>query len=202
MDGGVRPAGSVLRHDCGDGHRSGRRPAFGQWYLVAMQQKLDPIVIVTTGGTIDKAYFDALSAYQIGEPIVKKVLDVANVEHPYRVVELLRKDSLELTDADRETLCQTVAALETTRVIVTHGTDTMTESARALAAVAGKTIVLTGALSPARFSESDATFNLGMAFGAVQSLPAGVYIVMNGRVFRGDRVRKDRAQARFIAAHD
>jgi L-asparaginase len=167
-----------------------------------MQQKLDPIVIVTTGGTIDKAYFDALSAYQIGEPIVKKVLDVANVEHPYRVVELLRKDSLELTDADRETLCQTVAALETTRVIVTHGTDTMTESARALAAVAGKTIVLTGALSPARFSESDATFNLGMAFGAVQSLPAGVYIVMNGRVFRGDRVRKDRAQARFIAAHD
>src|SRR5262245_2845667 len=167
-----------------------------------MQQKADPIVIVTTGGTIDKAYFDALSAYQIGEPMVKKALDVANVAHPYRVVELLRKDSLDLTDADRETLRETVAALETTRVIVTHGTDTMTDSARALAAVAGKTIVMTGALSPARFSDSDATFNLGMAFGAVQSLPAGVYIVMNGRVFRGDSVRKDRAQARFVAAND
>jgi L-asparaginase len=164
-----------------------------------MQQKTDPIVIVTTGGTIDKAYFDALSAYQIGEPMVKKVLDIANVAHPYRVAELLRKDSLDLTDADRETLRETVAALETTRVIVTHGTDTMTESARALAAVAGKTIVMTGALSPARFSDSDATFNLGMAFGAVQSLPPGVYIVMNGRVFRGDSVRKDRAQARFVA---
>jgi L-asparaginase len=167
-----------------------------------MQQKTDPIVIVTTGGTIDKAYFDALSAYQIGEPMVKKVLDVANVAHPYRVVELLRKDSLDLTEADRETLRETVAALESTRVIVTHGTDTMTESARVLAAVAGKTIVMTGALSPARFSDSDATFNLGMAFGAVQSLPAGVYIVMNGRVFRGDSVRKDRAQARFVAAND
>jgi L-asparaginase len=167
-----------------------------------MQQKTDPIVIVTTGGTIDKAYFDALSAYQIGEPMVKKVLEIANVAHPYRVVELLRKDSLDLTDADRETLRETVAALETTRVIVTHGTDTMTESARALAAVAGKTIVMTGALSPARFSDSDATFNLGMAFGAVQSLPAGVYIVMNGQVFRGDSVRKDRAQARFVAAND
>jgi len=167
-----------------------------------MQQKLEPIVIVTTGGTIDKAYFDALSAYQVGEPVVKKVLDIAHVAYPYRIVELLRKDSLELTDADRDTLRQTVDVLETTRVIVTHGTDTMTDSARVLASVTGKTIVLTGALSPGRFSESDATFNLGMAFGAVQSLPAGVYIVMNGRVFRGDSVRKDRTQARFIAAHD
>ena len=94
-----------------------------------MQPGPEPIVIVTTGGTIDKAYFDALSTYQIGEPVVKKLLDGANVTHPYRIVELLRKDSLELTDEDRERLKETVAALDVRRVVITHGTDTMTDSA-------------------------------------------------------------------------
>jgi L-asparaginase len=162
----------------------------------------EPIVIVTTGGTIDKAYFDALSQYQIGEPVVKKVLDAANVTHPYRIVELLRKDSLELTDEDRQRLKETVAALDEQRVVITHGTDTMTDSAGVLASISGKTIVLTGALSPARFAESDATFNIGMAFAAVQSLPPGVYVAMNGRVFSGDAVKKDREQRRFVAKNE
>jgi len=160
------------------------------------------MVIVTTGGTIDKAYFDALSLYQIGEPVVKKLLDGANVTHPYRIVELLRKDSLELTDQDREQLKQTVGALDASRVVITHGTDTMTDSAAVLAAIPGKTIVLTGALSPARFTESDATFNIGMAFAAAQTLPPGVYVAMNGRVFRGDAVMKDREQRRFVAKNE
>lgn len=159
----------------------------------------ETIVVVTTGGTIDKAYFDALSTYQVGEPVVKRLLEVAHVAHPFRVVELLRKDSLDLTDEDRATLRRTVEELTEQRVIVTHGTDTMTESARVLASVTGKTIVLTGALSPARFSESDATFNLGMAFAVAQTSPAGVYLTMNGRVFRGDEVRKDRQQSRFVS---
>jgi L-asparaginase len=159
----------------------------------------EPIVVITTGGTIDKAYFDALSTYQIGEPMVRRLLEVANVVYPHRIIELLRKDSLELTDEDREHLRQTVAGLEASRVVITHGTDTMVESATTLAALVGKTIVLTGALSPARFSESDATFNLGMAFAAAQILPAGVYIAMSGQIFSGTQVRKDRAQARFIA---
>jgi L-asparaginase len=162
----------------------------------------EPIVIVTTGGTIDNAYFDALSQYQIGEPVVKKVLDGANVTHPYRIVELLRKDSLELTDEDRQRLKETVAALDEQRVVITHGTDTMTDSAGVLASISGKTIVLTGALSPARFAESDATFNIGMAFAAVQSLPPGVYVAMNGRVFSGDAVKKDREQRRFVAKNE
>jgi L-asparaginase len=162
----------------------------------------EPIVIVTTGGTIDKAYFDGLSQYQIGEPVVKKVLDGANVTHPYRIVELLRKDSLELTDEDRQRLKETVAALDEQRVVITHGTDTMTDSAGVLASISGKTIVLTGALSPARFAESDATFNIGMAFAAVQSLPPGVYVAMNGRVFSGDAVKKDREQRRFVAKNE
>jgi L-asparaginase len=167
-----------------------------------MSQGPEPIVIVTTGGTIDKAYFDALSQYQIGEPVVKKVLDAANVTHPYRIVELLRKDSLELTDEDRQRLKETVADLDAQRIVITHGTDTMTDSAAVLAAIAGKTIVLTGALSPARFSDSDATFNIGMAFAAAQSLPPGVYVAMNGRVFRGDQVTKDREQRKFVAKNE
>src|SRR6202000_2349438 len=97
--------------------------------------------------------------------------------------EALRKDSLELTDADRDELYQRIAALKTSRVIVTHGTDTMTVTAARLAAIRGKTIVMTGALQPARFSESDAPFNLGMAFAAAQTAPPGVFIVMNGEVF-------------------
>ena len=158
-----------------------------------------PIVIVTTGGTIDKAYFDALSAYQVGETMAAHLLKAARVAYPWRIVELLRKDSLELTDADRDALRQTIAVLDTRYVIVTHGTDTMTDSAKVLASVPDKTIVLTGALAPARFSESDATFNLGMAFAAVQVLPAGVYIAMNGQVFRGGEVRKDRERGLFVS---
>ena len=160
---------------------------------------MSSIVIVTTGGTIDKAYFDALSSYQVGEPMVSHLLKVARVDCPWRVLELLRKDSLELTDADRELLRETVASLDASQVVVTHGTDTMTDSARVLAGITDKTIVMTGALAPARFSESDATFNLGMAVAAVQVLPPGVYIAMNGQVFRGDAVRKDREQGRFVA---
>jgi L-asparaginase len=167
-----------------------------------MQNGPQPIVIVTTGGTIDKAYFDALSTYQIGEPVVKKLLEGANVTHPYRIVELLRKDSLELTDQDRERLKETVAGLDEQRIVITHGTDTMTDSARVLASIPQKTIVLTGALSPARFAESDATFNIGMAFAAVQTLSPGVYVAMNGRVFRGDEVKKDREQRRFVAKNE
>lgn len=163
-----------------------------------MSHESEPIVIVTTGGTIDKAYFDALSSYQVGETVVARLLNIAHVTHPYRIVELLRKDSLELTDEDRATLRETIENAASSRIIVTHGTDTMTDSAKVLASVTNKTIVLTGALAPARFSESDATFNLGMAFAAVQTLPAGVYITMNGRVFRGDEVRKDRKQSRFV----
>lgn len=163
-----------------------------------MSTEPEPIIVITTGGTIDKAYFDALSSYQVGETVVERLLKIARVTQPYRIVELLRKDSLELTDEDRATLRQAIENAASSRIVVTHGTDTMTDSARALATIRGKTIVLTGALAPARFTESDATFNLGMAFAAVQTLAAGVYITMNGGVFRGDEVRKDRKQSRFV----
>ncbi len=161
----------------------------------------EPIVVFTTGGTIDKAYFDALSQYQVGETVVGKLLSIAQVTYPYRIVQVLRKDSLELTDEDRKELLRHIAATASSRIVVTHGTDTMTETARFLAGISDKTIVLTGALAPARFSESDATFNLGMAFAIAQTAPPGIYVTMNGQVFRGDQVRKDRDNARFVRIH-
>jgi L-asparaginase len=157
-----------------------------------------PIAVVTTGGTIDKLYFDSLSEYQVGESVVRKLLAIGNVKYPFEIIEALRKDSLELTDQDRDELYRRVAALPTSRVVMTHGTDTMAVTAARLASIAGKTIVLTGALSPARFSESDASFNLGMAFATTQVAPPGVYIVMNGEVFPAGSVRKDWKAGRFV----
>ena len=160
------------------------------------------ILVVTTGGTIDKVYFDAKSEFEVGRSMVGDLLREAHVHAPFETLEVLRKDSLELTDADRKTIHDAIAAAANTRVVVTHGTDTMTQTAAVLRDIAGKTIVLTGALSPARFANTDAAFNVGMAFAAVQTLPAGVYIAMNGQVFDAAHVRKDRATNRFVPAKD
>lgn len=159
---------------------------------------LSPILVVTTGGTLDKQYFDALSEYRIGESVIEKLLGVARVAHPFRVIELLRKDSLDLSDDDRALIRATIAAAPETRVVVTHGTDTMTQTAGVLADIGDKTIVLTGALAPARFAESDAPFNLGMAFACCQSAAPGVWITMSGTVFDALAVRKDREAGKFV----
>lgn len=158
----------------------------------------DSVLVVTTGGTIDKQYFDALSEFQIADTAVRKLLAVARVTHPYQVEELLRKDSLDLVNEDRERIAEYVRKAAQTKIVVTHGTDTMTLTAAALSRIANKTIVLTGALTPARFSESDAAFNLGMAFATAQSVAAGVYIAINGSVFRWDEVIKDRQLGQFV----
>ncbi|CAN1565009.1 L-asparaginase, N-terminal [Sphingomonadaceae bacterium] len=158
------------------------------------------ILILTTGGTIDKNYFDALSEYQIVDSGIPALLQEARVALPYRLVEVMRKDSLELTDADRTLIAAAAREAPETRIVITHGTDTMTETAKLLAAdVPDKTIVLTGALSPARFAETDAPFNLGMAFATAQMAPPGIWIAMSGQVFNGLKVRKDRAAGKFVA---
>ncbi|WP_022681293.1 asparaginase domain-containing protein [Sphingobium bisphenolivorans] len=157
-----------------------------------------PILILTTGGTIDKIYFDALSDYQVGETVMAKLLDIARVKRPFRIEEVVRKDSLDLSDADRALIRDRVAAAPESHIIITHGTDTMTETAKLLAAIPEKTVVLVGALAPARFGESDASFNLGMAFATVQLAQPGVYITMSGSVFRADQVVKDRALGAFV----
>lgn len=153
--------------------------------------------VFTTGGTIDKVYFDAKSEYQIGEPVIAEILQEVGVTFEFGVTQLFRKDSLDMSDDDRATIRAAVEAEPARHVLITHGTDTMPETAQALAGIAGKTIVLTGALSPARFQKTDAVFNVGCAVGAVQALPEGVYISMNGRIFEAGKVRKNRDQGRF-----
>jgi L-asparaginase len=160
---------------------------------------MDQLLIVTTGGTIDKVYFDDKSDYQVGEPQIGRILEELGVAFRFRVIPIMRKDSLHIEATDRELLRATIAAQEEAHVLVTHGTDTMIDTARVLASIADKTIVLTGALNPARFRGSDAEFNIGTAVGAVQSLPPGVYIAMNGRVWDPAKVRKNVAANRFEA---
>jgi L-asparaginase len=160
---------------------------------------MDQLCIVTTGGTIDKIYFDDKSDYQIGEPQIGRILEELGVAFRYRVIPILRKDSLHINEGDRELIRATIAAQDTPHVLVTHGTDSMVETAKVLASIPGKTIVLTGALNPARFRGSDAEFNIGTAVGAVQSLPAGVYIAMNGRIWDPAAVRKNVDANRFEA---
>ncbi|MBE2211389.1 MAG: asparaginase [Xanthomonadaceae bacterium] len=160
---------------------------------------MEDLLIVTTGGTIDKVYFDAKSDYQVGEPQIGKILDDLGVAFRFHVIPLLRKDSLFINEADRQLMRATIAAQDERCVLVTHGTDSMVETAKVLADIPGKTIVLTGALNPARFEGSDAEFNIGCAVGAVQSLPPGVYIAMNGRIWDPGKVRKNVEANRFEA---
>ncbi len=153
--------------------------------------------IFTTGGTIDKVYFDAKSSFEVGEPQIVEVLREANLSIDYQVTSLMRKDSLELTDEDREKVRQAVENSNTKQIIITHGTDTMIKTATFLSNIPGKTIVLTGAMQPARFRLTDAVFNIASAMMAAQTLPEGVYITMNGRVFNPSTSRKNVELNRF-----
>ncbi|PSQ76375.1 MAG: asparaginase [Bacteroidetes bacterium QH_8_67_23] len=175
-----------------------RTPPLPHSHAVAVQ-------ILTAGGTIDKLYFDARSEYEVGEPQIGKILREAGVTVDYDVEVVLQKDSLDLTDADRRRLAERAARTGARQVLITHGTDTMVRTARTLedalhsegGAAPDKTVVLVGSLSPARFKSSDAVFNIGFATAAVQTLPPGVYLAMNGQVFRPGDVRKNHEANRF-----
>ncbi len=149
------------------------------------------------GGTIDKVYFDALSNYQVGPPGIESIIREARVNFDYEVVSLLKKDSLDMTPEDRKLIHDAVTKENSKHIVITHGTDTMVETAMVLKAIEGKVIVLTGAMEPACFKSSDASFNLGSAVAAVQTLPPGVYIAINGRVFDPEKVKKDRNLKQF-----
>ena len=155
------------------------------------------LLIITTGGTIDKIYFDDKSDYQVGEPQISQILHAMHVAFEFEASALMRKDSLHITNDDRKLIRAAIAGSTAGHVLITHGTDTMVETAVELKGLEGKTIVLTGALNPARFRDSDAIFNIGCAVGAVQALPPGVYIAMNGKVWDPDHVRKNTSQNRF-----
>lgn len=155
------------------------------------------IHFIAVGGTIDKVYFDALSEYQVGAPGIERILQELPVTFAYDIESVLRKDSLDMTAGDRELVRQAVLRSPEQHIVITHGTDTMVQTALQLQSIPDKCIVLTGAMQPAGFRTSDAVFNVGVAVGAVQSLPAGVYIAMNGRIFEPQHVRKNRDRGIF-----
>jgi len=151
------------------------------------------LLFLQTGGTIDKDYPRSRGGYafEIAGPAAERILARANASVTFRLVSVVRKDSLELTGEDRLALRQACETAEETRIIITHGTDTMIETAEALSDVQGKVIVLTGAMRPERFSDSDAPFNVGVAVGAAQALAPGVYVAMHGQVLRWNEVARD-----------
>lgn len=144
------------------------------------------IVFIQTGGTIDKDYprGETTHGYEfhIGEPAVKSILPQSHTMFTYTIVEVAKKDSLDLTDADRARIVKAVRSQKTDRIVITHGTDTLLKTSAVLSNVTGKVIVVTGAMLPEKFTTSDARLNVGMAIGAVQVLPPGVYIALYGRV--------------------
>jgi len=157
------------------------------------------IAFIQTGGTIDKDYPRKQKGYgfEIGEPAVERILQKVHLNFDYEVVPLLKKDSLDLTDEDREKIHETCQRLGTDKIVITHGTDTMLKTARKLSDIKNKVIVLTGAMKPEKFIDSDASFNVGTAIGAINILGNGVYIAMNGMIYHWDRVKREPRTGQF-----
>ena len=157
------------------------------------------IVFIQTGGTIDKDYPKATGGYafEIGEPAVKRILQRVNPNFDFEVISVLTKDSLDITEDDRMKIRDACEKTAVDKIVVTHGTDTMIETAEKLSSIKGKVIVLTGAMKPERFVDSDASFNLGSAVGAVNVLQNGVYISMNGRIYPWNKVKRDSHTGQF-----
>lgn len=157
-----------------------------------------PIRVFVTGGTFDKEYDELSGRLYFKDTHLPEMLRLARCRLDVSVRNLMMVDSLDMTDGDRRIIVESCRGCPEERIVVTHGTDTMAETARALlAAGLGKTVVLTGAMIPYAFGSSDGLFNLGSALSFAQVLPAGVYVAMNGRVFPGDRVRKNRQTGVF-----
>jgi len=144
------------------------------------------ITCIQTGGTIDKDYPQGLSDhgynFKIREPAILETLERIKPMYEIEMIRHMQKDSLDITDEDRQGLLEVVTGLDNDKVVITHGTDTIGITAEVLASVPKKTIVLTGAMMPEKFRESDADFNIGMAMGAVQKLPVGVYVALHGEL--------------------
>jgi len=156
------------------------------------------IRIFVTGGTFDKTYDEISGRLSFAETHLPEMLQLGRSRVAVSIRTLMMVDSLDMTDADREVIVRNCRQCEESRIVVTHGTDTMVETAVSLARGAGgKTIVLTGAMIPYAFGSSDGLFNLGSALSFAQTLPPGVYIAMNGQSFAWDQVRKNPATGVF-----
>lgn len=150
------------------------------------------ITFIQTGGTIDKAYPRTETThgynFEIGEPAFMEIFKKVTPCFQSEFLSIIKKDSLDFTDEDRQEVYDTVCGVTNDNIIITHGTDTIYQTAEKLSGIANKRVVLTGAMLPAEFSKSDAMFNVGMAIGAVQTiLSCGVYIALYGRVVPWDQ---------------
>jgi len=169
---------------------------------------MKPIQIFITGGTLDKAYHEQTGTLYFPNSHLPQMLKEARLQRPFEITVLMQKDSLDMTQADRETLLTACQNSPAEQILITHGTDTMVNTAQFLQQAINfsepsnhKTIILTGAMRPYSFSQSDALFNLGTAFGffAKNPSPAGVFIAMNGQIFSANKVQKNQQAGIFEA---
>ncbi len=156
------------------------------------------IQIFITGGTIAKRYSEITGELVFDADHLVKMLGRSRSTLDVEIETLMLKDSLDMDDIDREIICQSAQSCEASKILITHGTDSMIETAQKLSSITDKTIVLTGAMIPYAFKNSDSLFNLGTAVGALLSLEEGVYIAMNGHVFLWDQVHKDKLKGEFV----
>jgi len=157
------------------------------------------IKVLTTGGTIAKKYDEISGELHFDEGHFEKIVKQGRCEATLNIQTLMMKDSLQMNDEDREVIYHAVNASKEKTIMITHGTDTMVQTAQKLSTIKGKTIVLIGAMIPYAFKNSDALFNVGCALGAVSVLGEGVFVVMNGKVFKWDDVVKDKTKGIFVA---
>ncbi len=159
-----------------------------------------PVGLFVTGGTFDKEYDELLGTLDFRDTHLKQMLELGRCRLDVKVRTLMMVDSLDMTDADRDLIASNCSDAPEPHIVITHGTDTMVDTARVVAErVRDKTVVLTGAMIPIAFGSSDGLFNLGGALSVSQVLPSGVYVAMNGRVFDWDNVRKNRDSGVFEA---
>ena len=158
------------------------------------------ILFIQTGGTIDKDYTKSTKGYafEIGEPAVRRILEKINPTFEYEILPLIKKDSLDLNDEDREKLFIVCQKSDVNNIIITHGTDTMIATAKFLSKIKDKVIIITGATKPEKFSDSDAEFNLGSAIGAMNNINPGIYISMKGMLYKYDEVKRDETSGKFF----
>jgi len=158
------------------------------------------LAFIQTGGTIDKDYPHQMKGYafEMGDPAFKRIMEQAKHQHDVSYHEVFRKDSLDITEADRQRIKNYIAHLSENTIIITHGSDTLLETAKVLSEISAKTIILTASMLPEKFKNSDSHFNLGMAVGGAQILNSGVYIAIQGYLAKWDEFDRDMVSGQYF----
>lgn len=159
------------------------------------------ILFIQTGGSMDKDYPKTIKGYnfEITEPAVKRILQRIKISYGFEIISFCKKDSQDITNKDRQKLADLCKKTKYKKIIITHGTDTIIETAKQLSVIKNKKIILTGSFIPEKFKDSDADFNVGCTVGAVGLIPFGVYIAMNGMIFKYDEVKRNLKTGQFVS---